>query len=155
MKTLFDHKSETDRTVADFYGISVKQIRKRCSRRANCEYRHISIYIQILLYGTSMPKLAKHYGYKNHASSFHAKRKIENLIASDTCFRNEIDKLIQYMNSKVRVEKNKQSDKIYELLCRGCINKEHRIMSRVLCRAKDCWITLDDKLICIKRRTNE
>ena len=79
------------KTISDYYGLRVQQIKSKNNSRAITLPRQICMYICKHLTGASLPQIGREFGGKHHTTVLHSVSKIEKLRQNDK----EINKLIQ------------------------------------------------------------
>jgi len=71
------------KTVADYYKISVDTLRSRSNVRTVLVPRQVAMYLCKRLTKTSYPEIARQFGGKHHTTVIHSVEKINNLVESD------------------------------------------------------------------------
>ena len=84
------------KTISDYYGLRVQELKSKNNSRAITLPRQISMYLAKQLTGASLPQIGREFGGKHHTTVLHSVRKIRELRQKDK----EINKLIQsFMDS--------------------------------------------------------
>ena len=79
--------------VAKHYQINVDHMVGFCRRAPVNRPRQLAMYLSRKMCGASYPKIAVHFGNRNHTTIFHACRKIEGLFDTDPAFADEVQQL--------------------------------------------------------------
>jgi chromosomal replication initiator protein len=79
------------KAVADYYKISVDNLRSRSNMRTVLVPRQVAMYLCKHLTKKSYPEIARHFGGKHHTTVIHSVEKINRLIDSDR----ELDTLVK------------------------------------------------------------
>ena len=84
------------KTISDYYGLRVQELKSKNNSRAITLPRQISMYLAKRLTGASLPQIGREFGGKHHTTVLHSVKKIQQLRQKDK----EINKLIQsFMDS--------------------------------------------------------
>ena len=84
------------KTISDYYGLRVQELKSKNKSRAIALPRQISMYLAKQLTGASLPQIGREFGGKHHTTVLHSVTKIRELRQKDK----EINKLIQsFMDS--------------------------------------------------------
>ena len=84
------------KTISDYYGLRVQELKSKNNSRAITLPRQISMYLAKQLTGASLPQIGRAFGGKHHTTVLHSVTKIRELRQKDK----EINKLIQsFMDS--------------------------------------------------------
>ena len=84
------------KTISDYYGLRVQELRSKNNSRAITLPRQISMYLAKRLTGASLPQIGREFGGKHHTTVLYSVKKIQQLRQKDK----EINKLIQsFMDS--------------------------------------------------------
>jgi chromosomal replication initiator protein len=80
-------------TTADFFNISVEDIKSKRRTQNISNPRQIAMYLCRELTDTSLPKIGEEFGGKDHSTVIHAHRKIRTGIKKDNSLLNQIKEL--------------------------------------------------------------
>jgi len=84
------------KTISDYYGLRVQELKSKNNSRAIALPRQISMYLAKQLTGGSLPQIGREFGGKHHTTVLHSVTKIQRLRHKDK----EFNKLIQsFMDS--------------------------------------------------------
>ncbi|MBQ6028838.1 MAG: chromosomal replication initiator protein DnaA [Treponema sp.] len=86
--------------VADYYGISVSEIKSKKQNKKVAFPRHVSIYIARKLTEMSFTEIGSEFGGKDHSTIMSSCKKIEDLIKIDATLDNAIKNMIKEIKSK-------------------------------------------------------
>lgn len=79
--------------VADHFGISVNQIKKRGQHRYLVWPRQVSMYLARRVTDCSLPRIGAYFGGYDHTTVMHACRKVEERLKNDIGLPQELDEL--------------------------------------------------------------
>ena len=79
------------KTIADYYGLRVQELKSKNNSRAIALPRQICMYLCKHLTGASLPQIGRDFDGKHHTTVLHSVSKIKQLRQKDP----EVDKLIQ------------------------------------------------------------
>ena len=83
------------KVVADFYKVSLEDLKARSNMRQVLVPRQVAMYICKRLTNKSYPEIARQFGGKHHTTVMHSVEKIDQLIASDREMQSMVKKLIE------------------------------------------------------------
>src|SRR5437763_4635927 len=83
------------KVVADYYKITVDDLRARSNMRQVLVPRQIAMYLCKKLTGKSYPEIARQFGGKHHTTVIHSVEKIDHLVTSDRDMESIIKRLTQ------------------------------------------------------------
>ncbi|MBM3579358.1 MAG: chromosomal replication initiator protein DnaA [Alphaproteobacteria bacterium] len=81
------------KTVADFYGITLADLTSRTRERKIARPRQIAMYLTKTHTGENLPKIGKIFGGKNHATVIHAVKLVKQMIETDKMMMQEVRSL--------------------------------------------------------------
>ncbi|MFH1653399.1 MAG: chromosomal replication initiator protein DnaA [Pseudomonadota bacterium] len=84
---------DIQRTVANFYSISVADLKSTCRTKVLAYPRQIAMYLTKKLLKTSFPEIGTNFGGKDHTTVMHACKKIERLLQSSEELKIDISKI--------------------------------------------------------------
>ena len=87
------------RVVADYYKVSVEDLKARSNMRQVLVPRQVAMYLCKRLTRKSFPEIARHFGGKHHTTVMHSVEKIEQLITSDR----EMDAIVKRLIESIGV----------------------------------------------------
>jgi chromosomal replication initiator protein len=85
--------SQIARTVAQFYGISLAQLRSSGRLKQSVQARQVAMLLARELSGQSAATIARFFGRKNHTTVVHACSRTRALLAADPSLARDIDRL--------------------------------------------------------------
>jgi chromosomal replication initiator protein len=108
---------DIERTVCRRFRLTVEELRgpSRCRRIARP--RQIAMYLARVLAGASYPKIAGHFGGRDHATAIHASRKIAAMAKEGGrmhAYLNELKTMLDTASSSEAVGENKERGESYE-----------------------------------------
>ena len=114
MKTTARHSKreqrKLDRIVAEYFGVTVKDIHSNSTKRAITDARLTAMYLQKELLNKSHPAIARYYGKKSHGTSLNAHKTISGLIETDVEFKKKVSRCKVayevYMPNKIKQRYN-------------------------------------------------
>jgi chromosomal replication initiator protein len=80
-------------TVSKYYQISVADLKGKKRVRSIVLPRQIAMYLSRELTNSSLPKIGKEFGGKDHTTVIHAHEKIEKQLLEDTNLKEEVDQI--------------------------------------------------------------
>jgi chromosomal replication initiator protein len=83
------------KVVADYYKITVDDLRARSNMRQVLVPRQVAMYLCKKLTGKSYPEIARQFGGKHHTTVIHSVEKIDKLVTSDRDMEALIKRLTQ------------------------------------------------------------
>ena len=83
------------KVVADYYKITVDDLRARSNMRQVLVPRQVAMYLCKKLTGKSYPEIARQFGGKHHTTVIHSVEKIDHLVTSDREMETVIKRLTQ------------------------------------------------------------
>ena len=83
------------KVVADYYKITVDDLRARSNMRQVLVPRQVAMYLCKKLTGKSYPEIARQFGGKHHTTVIHSVEKIDHLVTSDRNMEALIKRLTQ------------------------------------------------------------
>jgi chromosomal replication initiator protein len=85
---------DVQRTVAEFFGVTVAEL-KSSSRLARLSWpRHVAIHLARQLTGAPLQTIGEAFGGRNHATVLHACKRVEKRVSSDRLIAHELDELV-------------------------------------------------------------
>src|SRR6266404_8085320 len=81
------------KVVADYYKITVEELRARSNMRQVLVPRQVAMYLCKKLTGKSYPEIARQFGGKHHTTVIHSVEKIDHLVTSDRELESTIKRL--------------------------------------------------------------
>lgn len=82
--------------VANYYGLTIHQLRNRTRTRELTKPRQVAIYLcSQLIKPHSLPKIGKHFGRRDHTTILHSVRKIAELILTDETLARDVHLLTE------------------------------------------------------------
>lgn len=100
--------------VADYYGITIKDLKRKTRKREIVEPRQICMWLREKYTRESLSEIGRRYGGKDHATVLYSKKVIDNLKETDIEFRERletIEKIISYERTKMQLRKNNSTAK--------------------------------------------
>lgn len=87
--------------VSVMTGVNYIKMQNKCRKRELVEARHISMYLLFRIMNLKHTAIGKMFGGRDHTTSMHAIKAVQNLIDTDEKFRTKVDKLItEILNNK-------------------------------------------------------
>lgn len=83
------------KVVADFYKVSLDDLKARSNMRQVLVPRQVAMYICKRLTNKSYPEIARQFGGKHHTTVMHSVEKIDQLMSSDREMQSMVNKLIE------------------------------------------------------------
>ena len=87
------------RAVADYYKLTVDNLRSRSNVRHILVPRQVAMYLCKRLTKKSYPEIAREFGGKHHTTVIHSVEKIDRLLPSDPELNSVIQKLMQSLSA--------------------------------------------------------
>lgn len=88
------------KVTADFYGISISEIKSKKQSKKIAFPRHVAIYIARKITEMSLTEIGEEFGGKDHSTVMSSCKKIEDMIKIDATLDNTIKNLIKEIKSK-------------------------------------------------------
>ena len=88
------------KTVADYYGISVSELKSKKQSKKVVFPRHVAIYISRNLTEMSFTEIGSEFGGKDHSTIMSSCKKIEDRIKTDSTLDNAIKMMIKEIKTK-------------------------------------------------------
>lgn len=82
---------EIQRKVAEHYGLKLADLFSERRARAVARPRQVAMFLCKKLTPRSLPEIGRKFGGRDHTTVMHAVRKIEELMAEDASFKDEVD----------------------------------------------------------------
>ncbi|HVU21562.1 MAG TPA: chromosomal replication initiator protein DnaA, partial [Rhizomicrobium sp.] len=92
---------DIQRKTAEFYKLEVRDFHSPQRARRVARPRQVAMYLSRKLTTRSLPEIGRRFGGRDHTTVLHACRRIEELCAEDSAFRQEVDFLSQMLSRKV------------------------------------------------------
>jgi chromosomal replication initiator protein len=86
---------QIQRKVADFFGVTVSDLKAKTRTRAVALPRQVAMYLARQLTHSSLAEVGRNFGGKDHTTVLHAVDKITTLLVDDTKLKKNVDGLIQ------------------------------------------------------------
>lgn len=93
--------SDIQETVADYYNISVDDLKGKKRNKQIVNPRQIAMYLARELTPNSLPKIGSEFGGRDHTTVMHAYEKIQESINTDDKIKDQIVELRNLLKSKV------------------------------------------------------
>ncbi len=87
------------KVVADFYGVSKKELLAETRRQEVVRPRQVAMYVLREELHCSYPRIGRQFGGKDHSTVMYATKKVKELLAADSGLHEEIDVITQRMYS--------------------------------------------------------
>ena len=87
------------RIVAAFFGVTVPEMTGQCRRKRLCWARQVAMYLAKVQTKHSFPRIAKHFGGRDHTTILHAVRKVEAAMQADEGVRAQVDELLSIIRA--------------------------------------------------------
>src|SRR5699024_11536716 len=85
--------------ISKKYNIKLEDFAAKKRTRSIAFPRQIAMYLSRQLTDLSLPKIGEEFGGRDHTTVIHAHHKISELLEEDANFNNEIEELIEELNS--------------------------------------------------------
>lgn len=85
--------------VAEHYDIPVEKLKEKTRKRFVVRARQLSMYLAKQLSNKSLKHIGNAFGGRDHSTVIHACRSIEDLLESDTRFKNEVSDIAKRLKS--------------------------------------------------------
>ena len=79
------------KAVADYYGLTEKQIKSKSRTKNIATARHISMYLSRKLLDLSYDKIGEEFGGKDHSTVLSAYEKIDKLVRENEIYKKIVD----------------------------------------------------------------
>jgi len=90
---------EIQKKVAEHYNVRVADMHSARRSRAVARPRQVAMYLAKQLTPRSLPEIGRKFGGRDHTTVIHAVRKIEELSAYDSAFREDVDLLLRLLRT--------------------------------------------------------
>ena len=94
----FEHKERIQELVCDRFGVTLNELTSERRSQSIVYPRQVAMYLSRELTDSSLPKIGKHFGGRDHTTVIHATSKISRLIREDRSVYN----LVQELTARVR-----------------------------------------------------
>lgn len=84
---------EIQRKIAEYYNVRLADMHSPKRSRTVARPRQVAMYLAKKLTTRSLPEIGRHFGGRDHTTVIHGIKKIEELLATDTGIREDIDLL--------------------------------------------------------------
>ncbi|MBL8669480.1 MAG: chromosomal replication initiator protein DnaA [Alphaproteobacteria bacterium] len=90
---------EIQKRVAEYFGIKLTEMKSERRARAVARPRQVAMYLAKQLTQRSLPDIGRQFGGRDHTTVMHAVRKVEELIATDGAFGDDVELLRRMLDS--------------------------------------------------------
>ena len=91
---------DIQRKTAEFYKLEVRDFHSPQRARRVARPRQVAMYLSRKLTTRSLPEIGRRFGGRDHTTVLHACRRVEELCAEDSVFRQEVDFLQQMLSRR-------------------------------------------------------
>jgi chromosomal replication initiator protein len=104
LQDLIDHQQRKisieniQKTVAEFYGIRVSELKSKRRSRQVARPRQIAMGLAKELTSLSLPDIGEAFGGRDHTTVIHAVRKVDELCKSDSRINEEFNQLLKVLS---------------------------------------------------------
>ena len=95
---------EIQKRVAEHYKIKISDMQSARRARAVARPRQVAMYLAKQLTPRSLPEIGRRFGDRDHTTVIHAVRKIEELSACDTAFKDDVELLLRLLKANINEE---------------------------------------------------
>ncbi|GGZ39761.1 chromosomal replication initiator protein DnaA [Echinicola pacifica] len=81
------------KTISDYYGIKLEDLKAKTRKKEIVVARQVAMYFSKEFTNHSLKSIGYHFGGRDHSTVIHAVQTINDLIETDTAFRNAINEL--------------------------------------------------------------
>ncbi|MFN0275061.1 MAG: chromosomal replication initiator protein DnaA [Chitinophagales bacterium] len=81
------------KAVCDYFEVPVDKLREKTRKRAIVQARQLSMYLSKNFTKNSLKSIGKHFGGRDHSTVIHSCQAIQNLMDTDTKFKESVDDL--------------------------------------------------------------
>ncbi|HWA01919.1 MAG TPA: chromosomal replication initiator protein DnaA [Rhizomicrobium sp.] len=92
---------DIQRKTAEFYKLDVRDFHSPQRARRVARPRQVAMYLSRKLTTRSLPEIGRRFGGRDHTTVLHACRRVEELCAEDSAFREEVDFLSRMLSKQV------------------------------------------------------
>jgi chromosomal replication initiator protein len=92
---------DIQRRAAEFYRLDIRDFCSPQRARRVARPRQVAMYLARKLTSRSLPEIGRRFGGRDHTTVLHACRRIAELCAEDSTFRQEVDFLAQMLSKTV------------------------------------------------------
>ena len=89
--------------IADYFGITVKMLEGKRRKKEIVIPRFIAMYLSRKYTNETLKSIGAMFGGRDHAAVINACNRVENMMKEDIVFKNEVDKIVVYLNNGGRV----------------------------------------------------
>ncbi|MEK7800822.1 MAG: helix-turn-helix domain-containing protein, partial [Pseudomonadota bacterium] len=90
---------EIQRQVAEHFGVRLADMHSARRARAVARPRQVAMYLAKQLTARSLPEIGRKFGGRDHTTVMHAVKKVEELIAEDASFSQDVETLRRMLTS--------------------------------------------------------
>ncbi len=89
------------KAVCDYFEVPVEKLKEKTRKRAIVQARQLSMYLSKNFTKNSLKSIGKHFGGRDHSTVIHSCQAIQNLMDTDTKFKESVDDLTKKIQMSI------------------------------------------------------